>query len=426
MKKKSAFVPMACDLIHEGHINILKEASKLGEVTVGLLTDEAISKYKPIPTFDFKRRTKIVESIKYVSKILKTTDWDYATALDKLKPDFVVHGDDWKSNNQKIVRSNVKSQIKKWNGVLVEIPYTQGISSTSVKETLKQNFKGNDLRNNVFNRLIKNKKLIRVIEVHNGLSALISSQAKYKNNEFDCLWLSSLTHSASKGKPDIEYIDDTTVTQTINDIFDVSLKPLIFDADSGGRIEHLKFTIKNLSRLGVSAIMLEDKIGNKVNSLEKTNNQKQDSIINFCSKIIESKKITKLKEIKIFARIESLTLNKPVSDAINRAKHYLNAGADGIMIHSKKINPKEVFEFCKRYNAIINKKPLIVVPSTYNKTHETELAKNGVNIVIYANQILRSAIPAMQKTAIQILKNGRSYESDKDMISIQNTLKIFD
>ena len=248
MKKKLAFVPMACDLIHEGHINILKEASKLGEVTVGLLTDEAITKYKPIPTFDFKRRTKIVESIKYVSKILKTTDWDYATALEKLKPDFVVHGDDWKSNNQKIVRSNVKNQIKKWNGVLVEIPYTQGISSTSVKETLRQNFNGSDLRNNVFNRLIKNKKLIRVIEVHNGLSALISSQAKYKNSEFDCLWLSSLTHSASKGKPDIEYIDDTTVTQTINDIFDVSLKPLIFDADSGGRIEHLKFTIKNLSR----------------------------------------------------------------------------------------------------------------------------------------------------------------------------------
>ncbi len=426
MKKKSAFVPMACDLIHEGHINILKEASKLGEVTVGLLTDEAISKYKPLPTFDYKRRTKIVESIRYVSKIFKTRDWDYARALESLKPNFVVHGDDWKSNNQKIVRSNVKNQIKKWNGVLVEIPYTRGISSTSVKETLKQNFENNDLRNNIFDRLINNKKLIRVIEVHNGLSALISSQARFKNNEFDCLWLSSLTHSASKGKPDIEYIDDTTVTQTINDIFDVSLKPLIFDADSGGRIEHLKFTIKNLSRLGVSAIMLEDKIGEKINSLEKKNKQQQDSISNFCSKIIESKKIAKSKGIKIFARIESLTLNKSISDAINRAKNYLNAGADGIMIHSKKDKPNEVFSFCKKYNLIINKKPLIVVPSTFNKTFENELVREGVNIVIYANQLLRSAIPAMQKTAVKILKNGRSYESDKDMISIQNTLKIFD
>lgn len=425
MKRKSAFVPMACDLIHEGHINILKQASKYGEVIVGLLTDEAISKYKPLPTFDYKRREKIVKSIKYVSKVFKTSDWDYAKALEALKPNFVVHGDDWKNNNQKIVRSNVKNQIKQWKGILVEIPYTKGISSSSVKEILKQNFESNELRNNIFDRLIKNKRLIRVIEVHNGLSALISSHAKFKNNEFDCLWLSSLTHSASKGKPDIEYIDDTTVTQTINDIFDVSLKPLIFDADSGGRIEHLKFSIKNLSRLGVSAIMLEDKIGDKINSLQKKNTQKQDSIKNFCSKIIESKKIAKSNGVKIFARIESLTLNKSIFDALKRAKNYLNAGADGIMIHSKKKNPKEVFEFCKQYNLIVNRKPLIVVPSTFNKTFEKELAEKGVNMIIYANQILRSAIPAMQKTARQILKDGRSYESDKNMISIQDTLKIF-
>ena len=421
------FVPMACDLIHEGHINILKKSKKLGHVIVGLLTDEAINVYKPLPIFNYARRKEIISSIKYVDEIYKTKNWDYSRALEDIKPEFVVHGDDWKENNQVRVRQNVINQIKKWKGKLVELPYTKGISSTSVKDVLRSNINPIFLRTQIFSRLIKSKNLIRVIEVHNGLSALVADRTKFKNKEFDCLWLSSLTHSASKGKPDIEYIDDTTVNSTINDIFEITLKPLIFDADSGGRIEHLKYSISNLGRLGVSAAIIEDKIGSKKNSLSKKNNtQKQDSITNFKRKLIEVKKVSSQNGVFIFARIESLILGKGLDDAIKRAKNYINAGADGIMIHSKKQTPKEIFDFCKLYNNLVNRKPLVVVPSTFHKTYEKDFYNHGANIVIYANHLLRASIPAMEKVAKSILEFERSSEVESEMKKIDDLLDFTD
>ena len=264
-----------------------------------------------------------------------------------------------------------------------------------------------------------------VIEVHNGITAHIAENSKYKNKSFDCMWLSSLTHSTSKGKPDIEYIDDTTVLNTINDIFDCTSKPLIFDGDSGGLIEHLKYTVSNLGRVGVSAIIFEDKVGNKKNSLVKTSHfQEQDSIENFCKKIETAKKNSHSSGMKIFARIESFILNKGLEDSIIRAKEYIKAGVDGIMIHSKKKNPSEIFSFSNKYNKFSDRKPLIVVPSTYEQVSERELREHEVNIVIYANQLLRSAIPAMKKTAEEILKNERSYESKKNMMSISEILEL--
>ena len=418
---------MACDLIHEGHINILANASKYGRVVVGLLTDDAISVYKPLPLLNYSRRLKIIKSMKFVDSVVKTTDWDYKKSLENLKPKYVVHGDDWKSNNQRKVRENVLKQIKSWKGTLIEIPYTKGISSTLIKKVLRKNLSPDIIRKETFNRILNSKKLIRVIEVHNGISALIAQKSKYKNKEFDCMWLSSLTHSTSKGKPDIEYIDDTTVNNTINDIFDCSLKPLIFDADSGGRIEHLKFTIKNLERLGVSAIVIEDKVGEKINSLSKNvEKQKQDSIKNFCKKIRIAKNSAVSSNIKIFARIESLIIKKGLDDALLRASEYITSGADGIMIHSNKKTPLEIFKFSKSYNNLKNRVPLIVAPSTYDKTYEKDFEKYGINIVIYANQLIRSAIPSMKKTAEKILKYGRSSEASKDIISINEILKLMD
>jgi len=426
VKKESnkVFVPMACDLIHEGHINILENASRHGDVVVGLLTDKAIGTYKPLPILSYEKRKKIILSLKFVKSVYKTTEWDYQSALEKLKPEVVVHGDDWKSNNQKQVRANVINQIKKWKGKLVEIPYTKGISSSDIKKILKESLSP-FLRTQTLSRIMEAKKMIRVIEVHNGITAHIAENSKYKNKSFDCMWLSSLTHSTSKGKPDIEYIDDTTVLNTINDIFDCTTKPLIFDGDSGGLIEHLKYTVSNLGRVGVSAIIFEDKVGNKKNSLVKTSHfQEQDSIENFCKKIETAKKNSHSSGMKIFARIESFILNKGLEDSIIRAKEYIKAGVDGIMIHSKKKNPSEIFSFSNEYNKFSDRKPLIVVPSTYEQVNERKLREHEVNIVIYANQLLRSAIPAMKKTAEEILKNERSYESKKNMMSISEILEL--
>ena len=426
VKKESnkVFVPMACDLIHEGHINILENASRHGDVVVGLLTDKAIGTYKPLPILSYEKRKKIILSLKFVKSVYKTTEWDYQSALEKLKPEVVVHGDDWKSNNQKQVRANVINQIKKWKGKLVEIPYTKGISSSDIKKILKESLSP-FLRTQTLSRIMEAKKMIRVIEVHNGITAHIAENSKYKNKSFDCMWLSSLTHSTSKGKPDIEYIDDTTVLNTINDIFDCTTKPLIFDGDSGGLIEHLKYTVSNLGRVGVSAIIFEDKVGNKKNSLVKTSHfQEQDSIENFCKKIETAKRNSHSSGMKIFARIESFILNKGLEDSIIRAKEYIKAGVDGIMIHSKKKNPSEIFSFSNEYNKFSDRKPLIVVPSTYEQVNERKLREHEVNIVIYANQLLRSAIPAMKKTAEEILKNERSYESKKNMMSISEILEL--
>ena len=190
MTKEIVFVPMACDLIHEGHINILENAAKYGKVVVGLLTDKAISVYKPLPLLNYNRRLKIIKSMKYVDSVVKTTDWDYKTSLNNIKPKYVVHGDDWKFNNQKQVRQNVIKQIRAWKGTLVEIPYTKGISSSTIKKILKKNLSPDIFRKDTFNRLLNSKNLIRVIEVHNGISALIAQKTRYKNKEFQLKFLS--------------------------------------------------------------------------------------------------------------------------------------------------------------------------------------------------------------------------------------------
>jgi phosphoenolpyruvate phosphomutase len=422
-KKKIVFVPMSCDLIHEGHINIIKNAKKYGTVIVGLLTDAAINVYKPLPVFTYKQRLSIIMNIKGVDKIEKTEDWDYSSALNRLKPDYIVHGDDWNHNNQSIVKKNVTKQMKKWNGKVIEIPYTKGISSSSVKDIIRKEVSPSFQRAGTLKRIISAMPLVKIIEAHNGLSALIGENARYRDKSFDGFWLSSLTHATSKAKPDIEYVDDTTISQSIIEIFDATTKPLILDADSGGRVEHFRFTVSNMERLGVSAIIIEDKKGSKENSLSKVNNQKQESIKDFSFKLSEAKRI-QTSDMMIIARIESLIIGKGQADALKRAKAYIAAGVDGIMIHSNKKTPQEIFDFCNAYNKLKDRKPLVVVPSTYNKVKEKDLLDHGVNIVIYANHMLRAAHPAMVKVANMILKNERSYEASRDCMSIKEILEL--
>ena len=422
-EKKTVFVPMSCDLIHEGHLNVIKHAKKYGMVIVGLLTDAAINVYKPLPVFTYKQRLAIIENIKGVDSVEKTEDWDYSSALERLKPDYIIHGDDWKHNNQSQVRKNVTRQMKQWKGQVIEIPYTKGISSSSVKDIIRKEISPSFQRAGNLRRIISFNSLVRFIEVHSGLSALIGENARYRKKSFDGFWLSSLTHATSKAKPDIEYVDDTTTSQSIIEIFDATTKPLILDADSGGRVEHFRFTVSNMERLGVSAIIIEDKKGSKENSLSQTNTQKQESIKYFSFKLSEAKKI-QTSDMMIIARIESLIMGHGQTDALERAKAYIDAGADGIMIHSKKKTPKEIFRFCEIYNKLKDRKPLVVVPSTYNRVKEQDLLDNGVNVVIYANHMLRSSYPAMVKVATSILEHGRSLEASDDCMSINEILEL--
>ena len=426
---KKVYVAMSADLIHTGHLNIIEEARKYGDLVIGLLTDKAIASYKRLPYMAFEQRKKIIESIKGVGEVIPQETLDYVPNLRKIKPDFVVHGDDWKTGIQRETRQRVIDALHEWGGTLIEPHYTEGISSSQLNAVQKEIGTTPGVRLNMLRRLLDSKDIIRIIEAHSGLCGLIaesvSVERESKKVEFDGMWLSSLTDSTSKGKPDIGYVDLTSRRNTLNDILEVTTKPIIYDGDSGGLTEHFVFMVRALERDGISAVIIEDKVGLKKNSLFGTDvKQTQDSIENFSKKIRAGKQAQITSDFMVVARVESLILKTGMEDALKRAKAYIAAGADAIMIHSKEKTPDEILEFCKKFAEFDIKVPLVVVPSTYNTITEEELSKAGVRIVIYANQLLRSAYPAMLKTAETILHSGRAQEVEEFCMPIKEILHL--
>jgi len=416
------YVGMSADLIHQGHINVLREASEYGEVIVGLLTDEAIASYKRLPALTYGQRETIIKSIRYVDEVMPQDTLDYTENLLLLQPAFVVHGDDWKEGPQRKTRERVIDILTNWGGELIEIPYTEGISSTQLHKAIKELGTTPGVRMGTLRRLIESKETVRILEVHNGLTGLIVEKTEFDGYGFDGMWLSSLTHSTSKGKPDNQIVDITTIDHTINEIFGVTTKPMIVDVDNGGPIEHFTSMVKNLERFGVSAAIVEDKIGLKRNSLfENTSDQTQDTIEGFCEKIQAGKRAQVTEDFMIIARIESFILGKGLDDALDRAEAYVNAGADAIMIHSKQQSVTEIVQFMEKYSG---KVPVVVVPSTYGYILESELAAMGVSVVIYANHLLRAAYPAMIDVAKVILMHGRCFEANRQCMPIRDIVEM--
>ena len=427
--KKTVYVGLSADILHKGHINILKIASKYGDVCVGLLTDNAISSYKNIPYLDFNKRKIVVENIKYVKKVIPQKTLDYVENLNLIKPDFVVDGDDWKKGVQKKTRDRVIKALKKWSGKLIEPKYTQDISSSLIKKEMSDLMSSPLNRVSRLKRLINTKNLVRILESHNALTGLIIDKTKIIRNkkylEFDGMWSSSLTDSATKGLPDNSSLSFSARISSMNDMMDVTSKPLVFDADNGGQIEHLPFLVRSLERSGVSAIIIEDKIGLKKNSLFKNQfGTKQDKPNHFANKIKKICDSRQSSDFLVIARIESFIVGKSLKDAIHRAEIYSKAGADAILIHSKEKTPNEIFSFARKFKKSKYFVPLVSVPSTYSKVYEKDLIKNGFKIVIYANQLLRAAYPAMKRIAETILKNSRAYEADKKIISIKEIINL--
>ena len=420
---------MSADLIHPGHINIIKEAAQLGEVTVGVLTDKAIASYKRLPFMTYEQRKEIVENIKGVTRVISQDSLDYRSNLTLLKPNIVVHGDDWKEGVQLKTRQQVIDTLDEWNGKLVEIPYTQGISSTQLNSALEEVGVTVDVRRSRLRRLIQAKPIVRILEAHNALSALIAENTEVERNgaivSFDGVWSSSLTDSTAKGKPDIEAIDMTSRLNAVHDIFEVTTKPMVFDADTGGKTEHFEFTVRSLERAGVSAVVIEDKTGLKKNSLFGNDvSQTQDSIENFCDKISRGKAAQISDDFMIVSRIESLILEAGMEDALIRAEAYIKAGADAIMIHSRHKDPAEIEEFMQKFRAKDEYTPVVVVPTSFNGVTIEEFAEMGVNVVVTANHMLRAAYPAMLKVANSVLENGRSLEAEPDCMSIKEILEF--
>ncbi len=428
---KRVYVAMSADIIHPGHLNIIKEASKLGDVTVGVLTDAAIASYKRLPYMNYEQRAAVVAALKGVKEVIPQEQLDYIPNLLKLKPDYVVHGTDWREGVQAKTRQGVIDTLAQWGGQLVEPEYTPGISSTQLNKAIREVGTTPDIRRARLRRLLNAKPIVRIMEAHSGLTGLIVENAFVKKNnrklEFDGMWLSSLTDSTLKGKPDNESVDVTSRLRTVNDILEITTKPIIYDGDSGGLPEHFTFLVRSLERLGVSAVVIEDKVGLKQNSLLEVGNvQRQAPVDEFCRKIHEGKTAQITEDFMVVARCESLITGEGEDDAIARSRAYLAAGADGILIHSKESTPDAIFSFAKRFRTEVSAdKPLIAVPSTYAQVTEDELAAAGINIVIYANHLLRAAYPAMRACAESILENGRAKEaSDELCMPIQDIVSL--
>ena len=427
-KKKIVYVPLAVDILHKGHINIIKIAKNYGRVIVGLLTDKAIIKYKELTILNFEERKNLVKNLKYIDQVVAQDNYDYEEILNRIKPNYFVHGDDWKFDNRKIVRKKVIKILKKWNGRLIEPKYTKDVSSSIIKNKILEL---SSISNRVsrLKRLIDSKDITRILESHNALTGLIIENIKINNNkknlEFDGMWSSSLTDSATKGLPDNSSLSFSARISSLNDMMDVTTKPVVFDADNGGQIEHLPFLIRSLERSGASAIIMEDKVGLKKNSLFKNQaGTKQDKPTLFAKKIKKICNTRQSQDFMVIARIESFIVGKGLKDALHRAEIYSKAGADAILIHSKEKTPSEIFSFAKEFRKSKNFIPLVSVPSTYSKVYEKDLVKNGFKLVIYANQLLRAAYPAMQNTAKTILKNKRAFEADKKIIPIKEIINL--
>lgn len=425
------YVGMSADLIHPGHMNVIDRASQLGSVTVGLLTDAAIASYKRLPFMSFEQRRAVIERIKGVERVIPQETLDYVPNLRALRPDFVVHGDDWATGVQSETRQRVIEALADWGGELVEVPYTLGISSTQLHAGLKKIGTTPNVRLSRLRRLIDAKPMIRVLESHNGLSALIAEKIQVNRGgipvEFDAVWLSSLTDSTSRGKPDIEAVDLSSRLATVNEIFEVTTKSMIFDGDTGGRIEHVPFTVRSLERLGVSAVVFEDKEGAKRNSLFGTDVvQVQADPIEFGQKIKVAKQSQITDDFMVIARIESFILKRGLEDAIQRAGIYVEAGADAVLIHSRSEEPGEIYSFCSAFARDYPHVPIVVVPTTFNSVRDDDLASAGARVIIYANHMLRAAYPSMRAAAEQILTHGRSLETEAFLEPVSSIIRLID
>lgn len=418
LSEQTVYMCFSTDVIHSGHIAIIQKARRLGKLVVGVLSDEAIVSYKRFPLLPYAERKAMFESINGVFEVVEQRTLSYRENILKFRPAFVVHGDDWVNGFQRPIRDEVVSVLSEYGGKLIEPPYSNDPKYKALENRARAKLSLPDLRRSRLKKVLSMKSLVTAMEAHSGITGLIVEKtAVHMNGEthqFDAIWISSLCDSTAKGKPDIELVDMTSRFRTIDDIVEVTTKPIIFDGDTGGLAEHFAYTVRSLERMGVSMVIIEDKTGLKKNSLFGNDvPQTQDSIESFCEKISAGKQAQKTNDFMICARIESLILDKGLADALERAFAFIDAGADAIMIHSRKTEPDEIFEFADCFRRKNSTTPIVVVPTCFNAVTEEEFKSHGINVVIYANQFTRSGFPAMKKTAESILVHHRAKEADE-------------
>lgn len=429
IESRTVYMCFSTDIIHGGHIAIIRKAQRLGRLIIGVLSDEAVASYKRFPMVTFADRKTMMENIAGVYKVVRQDTLSYRANIEKYHPDIIVHGDDWCSGFQKPVRDEVASLLASYGGKLVEYPYSEDDRFQDLDVRVRMNLAMPDVRRGRLRRMIEAKGLVTAMETHDGLTGLVvENTVVYQDGgarQYDAMWISSLCDSTAKGKPDIELVDMTSRFRTIEDVTEVTTKPIIFDGDTGGKTEHFVYTVRSLERLGVSMVIIEDKTGLKKNSLFGTEvEQTQDSIENFCEKIRAGKRAQRTKEFMICARIESLILERGMEDAMKRAFAFVDAGADAIMIHSRRKDPSEILEFIEKFRKKNKTTPIVLVPTSFNSVTEEAWKESGANVIIYANQLMRAAVPAIQKAAEMILENHRAKECDNILMPFSDIIRL--
>ena len=429
---KTVYACLCTDVIHDGHLNIINHAKKYGRVVIGCLSDKEMIRCTKFPTTSIEERMALYRTIDGVDEVIMQNNMLYDDVIESLHPDYIIHGDNWRSGAEKAVRDHVEKLLSAYDGKIIDVPYTYSASVKKVDQKLKEKLSMPEYRRKRLRQLIEMVPIVKVMESHSGLTGLIVEKTVVEGDngrldQFDDMWISSLCDSTDRGKPDIELVDMTSRLRTIGDIMEVTTKPIILDGDTGGLTEHFVYNVRTLERMGVSAVIIEDKTGLKKNSLFGTEvEQTQDSIENFSAKIAAGKKAQLSDDFMIIARIESLILERGMEDALNRAFAFVKAGADGIMIHSRKKEPTEIFMFCDRFREQNKITPIVVVPTSFNQVSEEELVSHGINIVIYANQLMRAAFPVMQQTAEEILKAHRAKEVDSKLMPFKDIIRLID
>ena len=429
---KTVYACFCTDIIHEGHLNIIRKAKEYGEVIAGVLCDSEMIRYNRFPTVSFEERIKMLEAVSDISRVVVQNNIMYDEIIDELKPDYVIHGDNWNEESMQMIRQNIIEVLQRQKkGALLEVPYTYNDEVKRIDNRIREKLAMPEFRRGRLKWLLKTIPIVKVIEVHSGITGLIAEKTVVAHDggldQFDAMWISSLCDSTNRGKPDIELVDISSRIRTIDEVMDVTTKPIILDMDTGGLVEHFVYHVRALERMGVSAVIVEDKSGLKRNSLFGNEVlQTQDTIENFCLKIKMGKNVQRTDDFMIIARIESLILEKGMDDALLRAREYVKAGADGIMIHSRRSEPTEIFTFCDDFRAEFNDVPIVVVPTAYSQVTEYELSEHGINVVIYANQLTRSSFLAMERTAKSILVHHRAKESEKDLLPIKKIISLID
>ncbi len=429
VENKTVYMCFSTDMIHSGHISIIRKAEKLGKLIIGVLSDEAVVSYKRFPLMPFEERKTLFENIAGVYKVVEQKTLSYKENLERYKPSYVVHGDDWVTGFQRPIRDEVCCTLASYGGQLIEYPYSKDEKYQDLEKRARAELSTPDIRRARLKKVLEMKGTISALEAHSGLTGLIVENTIVEEaggaRQFDAMWVSSLCDSTVKGKPDIELVDMTSRFRTIDDICEVTTKPIIFDGDTGGLTEHFVYTVRSLERMGVSMVIIEDKTGLKKNSLFGNEViQTQASIPEFSAKIKAGKKAQRTKDFMICARIESLILEQGMEDAVERAFAFTEAGADAIMIHSRKKDPAEIFEFTERYRQKNSTTPLVVVPTSFNAVTEEEFKARGINIVIYANQLTRTGFPAMQNAARLILAKHRAKECDEICMPFRDIIRL--